>query len=128
MTDHAPDLIPVLALRPKDAARALGIGQRKPWEIGLSPDRKAPMTDRRALKLSEVHDGAPCYVPGVGEVTVGDVRASFGPCVEWEDRFIRMWCWQVTHPYEEPCLADYGLVKGEGPPSVRRRNAGRRAQ
>ena len=33
MTDHAPDPIPVLALRPKDAARALGIGQRKLWEI-----------------------------------------------------------------------------------------------
>ncbi len=33
MSDHAPDPIPVLALRPKDAARALGIGERKLWEI-----------------------------------------------------------------------------------------------
>lgn len=36
MTDHAPpDPIPVptLALRPKGAARALGIGERKLWEI-----------------------------------------------------------------------------------------------
>ncbi len=29
-TDPAP---PIVALRPKDAARALGIGQRKLWEI-----------------------------------------------------------------------------------------------
>ena len=33
MSDHAPDPIPILALRPKDAARALGIGQRKLWEL-----------------------------------------------------------------------------------------------
>ena len=36
MTDHAqPDSVPIptLALRPKDAARALGIGERKLWEI-----------------------------------------------------------------------------------------------
>lgn len=34
MPDHSPpDPIPSLALRPKDAARALGIGERKLWEI-----------------------------------------------------------------------------------------------
>ena len=34
MNDHAPpDPVPMLALRPKDAARALGIGERKLWEI-----------------------------------------------------------------------------------------------
>ena len=36
MTDHAPPdavPIPILALNPRDAARALSIGQRKLWEI-----------------------------------------------------------------------------------------------
>ena len=38
MTERAPKppadpALPVLALRPKDAARALGIGQRKLWQI-----------------------------------------------------------------------------------------------
>ena len=37
MTERAPkppaDPVPMLALRPKDAARALGIGERKLWEI-----------------------------------------------------------------------------------------------
>ncbi len=34
MNDHAsPDSVPMLTLRPKDAARALGIGERKLWEI-----------------------------------------------------------------------------------------------
>ena len=42
MTDRAPDTpaadagrddMPRLALRPKDAARALGIGERKLWEL-----------------------------------------------------------------------------------------------
>ncbi len=32
MNDHVPpDPVPMLALRPKDAARALGIGQRLLW-------------------------------------------------------------------------------------------------
>ena len=34
MNDHAPaDPVPALALRPKDAARAIGIGERKLWAI-----------------------------------------------------------------------------------------------
>ncbi len=33
MNEHAPDPIPILAMRPKDAARALGIGERKSWEL-----------------------------------------------------------------------------------------------
>ena len=34
MSEHpAPDPIPTLALRPKDAAKALGIGERKLWEV-----------------------------------------------------------------------------------------------
>ena len=33
MNEHAPDPIPILALRPREAAKALGIGARKLWEI-----------------------------------------------------------------------------------------------
>ena len=34
MTEHVPpDPVPTLALRPKDAAKALGIGERKLWEL-----------------------------------------------------------------------------------------------
>lgn len=33
MSDHTSVPIPILGLRPKDAAKALGIGERKLWEI-----------------------------------------------------------------------------------------------
>ena len=33
MSEHGPDPIQILALRPKDAAKALGLGSRKLWEL-----------------------------------------------------------------------------------------------
>ena len=78
------------------------------------------VTDRRR-PLSELQDDVIAYIPGTGEVTLGEIRASFGPCADWEERFSRLWCWIVTHPDEEPCLADFGLVRGKMPGRVRRR-------
>ena len=53
MSDHAPDPIPILALRPKDAARALGIGQRKLWEL----------TADRTSAIPHIHFGRAILYP-----------------------------------------------------------------
>lgn len=37
-----PALVPTLAMRPKDAARALGIGERKLWELTADRDSGIP--------------------------------------------------------------------------------------
>ena len=61
-------------------------------------------------ELDALPDDAACYVPGVGEVTIGNVR---GPAMSDMEKIlhaehierkmtIRMWGWIVTHPAENP--------------------------
>lgn len=69
MTDTRPSTLNVtLSLRPKDAAKALGIGQRKLWELtkaGVIPSVKAgtctlyPVEELRAWLSAEAAKGRP---------------------------------------------------------------------
>ncbi len=56
------------------------------------------MPDART-NLSDLPDCATVYVPGYGETTLGELRASTSD--PWADT-VSMWGWIVTHPYEVP--------------------------
>jgi len=43
------------------------------------------------VTLATLPDDAPCYVPGYGETTVGEVRASMVPDCDPEEVTLRMW-------------------------------------
>jgi hypothetical protein len=55
--------------------------------------------------LGDLPDSAPCYVPGFGETTLGNVRRSVAPAPYNEDEeTIRMWGYIATHSDAKPWL------------------------
>ena len=59
------------------------------------------MTDEPDNNLSQLPDDWPCYVPEVGEVTVGAIRDTLA---DTDDATVRMWGYIATHPHEKPWL------------------------
>ena len=57
-----------------------------------------------AEAIAQLPDSAVCYLPGVGEVTVGEIRESWGPDCDEDERTIKMWGYIATHPNAKPWL------------------------
>ena len=56
------------------------------------------------MKLADLPNTHPCYVPGFGETTVGEVRATsvVEEVADHLEGTIRMWEWLVVNPHETP--------------------------